>query len=138
LLAGGPELAAGQQDLAEIERGVGERAGIAPAAPDLLAPSIQVDGDLEVAEFRVKPAKTVEQAVVDGLVAESLGQRQPLAERGLRVVVVTLADQRQPVEEEPDEKRDEQVMLARQRERLRLQARGVAECARPVVHETER
>src|SRR6185295_8172730 len=80
----------------------------------------------------------VEQTMMNRLVTQPLGQRQPVRERRESRVIVALADQREPVEKEPEEERDEEVVLAGQGKGVRLQAGRRVELAGPVAHEAGR
>src|SRR5262249_29060631 len=71
------QVPARQENFTQVERGVWEGPGVVALAPNFRAALVEVDGDVEIAELRVEPAETVEQAMMDRLVADSLGQCQP-------------------------------------------------------------
>ena len=63
--------------------------------------------------------------MMNGFVADALGQRQPFGERRERLVVVALARQRQAVQEAAEQQREEQPAVARQLEAFSLEPRGL-------------
>src|SRR5262249_28274945 len=58
-LAGESEVAAGEEDVAEVQLGVRQRAGIVAPAPSLGALLVQRNRPVEVAQLVVQPAETV-------------------------------------------------------------------------------
>src|SRR4030095_4832377 len=130
------QVAAHSEDIGEIELGVRLRSGIAAPASDARADRVERLGLVEVAEVGVQPAETVEQPMMDRLVAYPLGERQSFVERGQGVVIVPLTRQRQPAHEATEEQRDEHAGLAGKGESLGLHPRRLVVVAGPVAQQT--
>ena len=75
---------------------------------------------VEIPQLRVKPPEAIEQAVMDRLVADLLGQLQSLPEQRQRRFVVALAGEGDPLDEQVEQQRDEEVMLPGQDQTLGL------------------
>src|SRR5262249_53997017 len=105
------QIALGQVDLAQVDLSVRIGAGAVPPLADVGARTGEGDGAVEIAELRVQPAEAVEQAMVDRLVADLLGEAQPLPEQRQRALIVALGRESHPVKEEVEEKRYEKMLL---------------------------
>ena len=72
------QIAARAIDVAEIQLGVRLRSRVRRAAADRCARRVERLCLFEVSELGVQPAKAVEEAMMNGLVADALGQRRAL------------------------------------------------------------
>ena len=109
------------------------RAVVTAAGHHLRAPATQLDGLIEVSELEMEPAQAIEQpAVVDQLVADPLGQGHALLEQSEGPRVLGLPGQRQAVEEEAEEERDQVIVLPGELQRFGLELRGPRVVSLPV------
>src|SRR4029079_8693898 len=68
------EIAAHAEDVGEIQFGIRLRAGIVATTPNSRAHGVERFGLVEVTEIAIQPAETIEQAMMNRLVADALRQ----------------------------------------------------------------
>src|SRR5262245_9319637 len=112
-LAREPQIAPGQEDVAEVQLSVGQGARVLAAAAFVGAATIPLGRAVEVAQLEVQPPQAVEQSMMDRLVADLPRELEALAKRRERGRIVALAGQGEPAQEGAEEQRQQQIVLAR-------------------------
>ena len=131
-LRGQDEIPLGQEGVTQIELGVGDRLVVAPLPGGLGTAPVEIDGGIQVTALQVQPAERVQHAVAHDFFAGFFADDQPLFQNRDRIVVLSPTGQRETVLPQAPEEREQEAVLTRQPQRLRLVTRRLAVVAFPV------